>query len=342
MNLKHYVLACLCVFTLNCCKSQAEEIPPSRERINGVSLVASREKINASHIKHIDNVNANYTAVIPFGFMRSLDAAEVVYNIDRQWRGERVEGVKESINLLHDAGIKVMLKPQIWIWRGEFTGDMMMTSEANWKTLEKTYEGYILLYAEIAEELNVELFCIGTELYNFVNARPQYWRDLIAKVKTVYSGKLTYAENWDKVDKVDIWDNLDYIGSDAYYPISPSKTPTVKEAKQGWQHWKAELKTLSETFKKPILFTEFGYRSIDFSGKEPWRSNRVEGQVNLEAQVNLTQAVFEEFWREDWFAGGFIWKWFHNYDEVGGLENNRFTPQNKPAEKLIKQHYGKY
>ena len=30
------------------------------------------------------------------------------------------------------------------------------------------------------------------------------------------------------------------------------------------------------------------------------------------------QALFEEFWHEDWFAGGFVWKWFHNYDKSGG------------------------
>ena len=42
------------------------------------------------------------------------------------------------------------------------------------------------------------------------------------------------------------------------------------------------------------------------------------------------------------FAGGFIWKWFHNHSEVGGMQNNRFTPQNKPVEKLIKEHYQQY
>lgn len=342
MNLKHCLLACLCFWTFNSCKSQFEEILDDSEMINGISLVASRNNNTTEQIGHITNINANYSAVIPFGFLRSLDSPTVNYNIERQWLGERVAGVKHSINMLHEANIKVMLKPQIWIGGGDFTGDMKMTNEANWKTLEETYEAYILLYAEVAQEMNVELFCIGTELYNFVNARPDFWRQLISKVKTVYSGKLTYAENWDKVDKVSIWEDLDYIGSDAYYPISEAKTPTVDEARQGWQQWKTELKSLSDSFDRPVLFTEFGYRSLDFAGRKPWESNRVEGQVNHAAQVNLTQALFEEFWDEDWFAGGFIWKWFPNHEYVGGLDNNRFTPQNKPAEDLIKTHYAKY
>ena len=82
------------------------------------------------------------------------------------------------------------------------------------------------------------------------------------------------------------------------------------------------------------------YRSVDFTGKEPWNSDKVLGNVNLEAQKNGTQAIYNQFWKEDWFAGGFLWKWFHNHTEVGGEDNNRFTPQNKPTEGLIKQLYG--
>ena len=90
---------------------------------------------------------------------------------------------------------------------------------------------------------------------------------------------------------------------------------------------------------KPVLFTEYGYRSVDYSGKTPWISDRSMNQVNLEAQTNTTQALFETFWEEDWFAGGFIWKWFHKHDKVGGKENFMFTPQNKPAEALLRKQY---
>ena len=61
--------------------------------------------------------------------------------------------------------------------------------------------------------------------------------------------------------------------------------------------------------------------------------------VNLEAQNNTTKALFDTFWNEDWIAGGFIWKWFHNHEKSGGKEDNQFTPQNKPVEVLIKTQY---
>ena len=64
--------------------------------------------------------------------------------------------------------------------------------------------------------------------------------------------------------------------------------------------------------------------------------------VNLDAQTNATKALFDTVWKEDWFAGGYLWKWFINHEEVGGVENNQFTPQNKPVEEILKVHYGKY
>ena len=63
-------------------------------------------------------------------------------------------------------------------------------------------------------------------------------------------------------------------------------------------------------------------------------------EVNMEAQLNATHALFDEFWDEDWFAGGFIWKWFHNHDKAGGDNDNQFTPQNKPVEGIVRKYYG--
>ena len=87
------------------------------------------------------------------------------------------------------------------------------------------------------------------------------------------------------------------------------------------------------------MFTEFGYRSVNFTAKEPWVFNRVVGNINLQNQVNGIEAIYKEFWKEDWFAGGFVWKWFVNHKNAGGKDNNRFTPQNKPAEKVLARLY---
>jgi hypothetical protein len=312
------------------------------EKINGVSFVASRDAINEEHVNPVVNIHSNYASLMPFGFIKDLAHPEVVFNTERQWLGERVDGIKQYAGELRIKGVKIMIKPQIWVWRGEFTGFVKMNNEEDWKTLETSYSRFILEYAQVAQDLNVEIFCIGTELENFIDARPNYWKQLIKNIKKIYKGKLTYAANWNEYDRTPFWNDLDYVGIDAYFPVSDLKTPTLEDCKKGWEKHKPVIQKFYETHQKPILFTEFGYRSVDFSGKEPWKVDRDMGNVNLEAQTITTRSLFNEFWHEPWFAGGFIWKWFHDYKNAGGLDDTRFTPQNKPVESLIKQYYALY
>lgn len=332
LAIKFIILSFFGAIAFSCAQEQ--------EVINGVSFVASRNPTNQEQIDPVLGVNANYAAVMPFGFIRSLDNPNIIHNTERQWYGETREGAQQYINMLHKNGIKVMVKPQIWVWRGEFTGYMKMSTEEDWKILEDSYRDFILEYAQLAAQTKAEMFCIGTELEQFIMNRQEYWNKLIADIKAVYKGKLTYAANWDEYKRVPFWEALDYIGVDAYFPVSESKTPTVEEARAGWQRWKDELAGVSARADKPIIFTEYGYRSVDFSGKEPWRSDRSMNQVNLEAQTNTITALYQEVWSEPWFAGGFVWKWFTHDANVGGSDNTQFTPQNKPAENVIQQYYG--
>ncbi|MEZ4794568.1 MAG: glycoside hydrolase [Flavobacteriaceae bacterium] len=326
------VLVVFCFVVVGC-----EE--KSSQKINGISLVATPEAVIQEHINSITNVHANFAAVMPFGFIRSLNDPEIVFNTDRQWFGETAPGAKQAIEMLHKNHIEVLLKPQLWIWRGEFTGHLSMEDEAAWKVLEESYRDFIMTFAYLAEEQKVSVFCIGTELEQFVANRPLFWKDLIREIRSIYHGKLTYAANWDEYKRLDLWDDLDFIGVDAYFPISDEKTPTAEAAQKNWDSWKLEMQGVSEKFEKPILFTEFGYRSVDYAGKEPWRSDREMEGVNFEAQSNLLEALFEAVWTEPWFAGGFLWKWHPNEGAGRHRDDTQFSPQNKPALEKVEHYY---
>ncbi len=315
------------------------EIPV--RKINGISLVASRDSLSPKQITPLIEINANAVALMPYAFMRGKDKPELIYDIDRQWFGERTEGIEHSISLLKKQNLRLMMKPHIWLRNGDFTGDLSFESETDWEIFESSYRDYILLYAKIAEKHHFEILCIGTELFNFVKERPVFWKELISDVKKIYKGKLVYAENWDKVEKVDIWQHLDLIGVDAYFPISESGSPSEAEMSDGWQEHKSMLEGLSSKYNKHILFTEYGYRNIDYAVKEPWNSERNISETNHNLQARALKVLYEEFWDQNWFAGGFLWKW-HQHEDSGGLDNNRFTPQNKPAEKIVREYYKKF
>ncbi|MFH6603497.1 glycoside hydrolase family 113 [Maribacter algicola] len=330
--MKKIALLILCILQFSCSGQGVG-------KINGVSFVASREEVAQGHIDEVVKVNANHAAIMPFGFIRDVDSPNIVFDTDRQWFGETKRGALQYIEMLHKNGIKVMLKPHIWISHGEFTGTMAMKSEESWQALEASYEKFILNYAQTAQEADADIFCIGTELEQFVKNRPGYWKRLIRKIREIYKGKLTYAANWDEYARTPFWEDLDYIGIDAYFPLSEEITPSIGQLKLGWKPWKEKIAALSDEKNRPVLFTEYGYRSMDYTAKKPWLVDLHDEKVNLVAQANALTAIFEEFWKEDWFAGGYVWKWFIRHKEVGGDQNNRFTPQNKPAQEVLSRYY---
>jgi hypothetical protein len=306
-------------------------------KMNGISLVGTRNLISESDIKPVLNLSANWITVMPFAFIPK-GSAKVQYNQNFQWSGETVKGIKHTVELAKKSNLKVLLKPHIWMHYG-WIGDFTISNDSDWKQFEESYTKYILEFANLAASLNVEVFCIGVELKRIVIDRPRFFLTLIKKVREVYSGKLTYAANWDNYQNVSFWKALDFIGIDAYFPVSESKTPSYQSCYIGWKSHFETIKKLSTSINKKVIFTEFGYRNIDFTGKEPWNEN-ANDTFNSIAQVNSYRAIFARFWGEDWFAGGFLWKWFPNHQDTGGTSNNRFTPQNKPVENTIKVFYG--
>ena len=312
----------------------------SAQKINGLSFVASNNPISIEAIEPVLNINANWVAVMPFGFLKSEHDTEIIYNSKRQWWGETKVGAAKTIQAFQNQKIKVMLKPQIWIPNGGFTGNIIMNSDADWRILEKNYERFILDYAQLAADNNVAIFCIGTELHNFVLMRTSYWKLLIVKIKDIFKGKITYAENWDTFDKVPFLAALDYIGIDAYFPLSSEKSPSLKTLINAWNPIKKRIKLLSNSYNKPILFTEFGYQSKDFATDKPW-DHSANQKVNLELQAVGLQSFFMQFWNEKWCSGGFLWKWYDGHDAAGGLSNTDYTVQNKPAQELVSNRFKK-
>lgn len=333
-----HFLALLLAINFGCSQQQ----PMSRaEKINGVSFVSPPNVISDSLVLiPKDKVNANWLSLMPFGFLTN-NSPTVNYNVDWQWWGEKSAGIISMIRMAKKGNYHIMLKPQLWIHHGAFTGHLSFEKESDWKLLESSYKDFILEFARIAELEKLDLFCLGTELEAFVTQRPEYWETLIHEVRMIYSGKITYAANWDEFERNNLWDQLDFIGVDAYFPISKKERPTVKDIKLSWDDISLNLKATSEKYSKPILFTEYGIRSKVGGAIQPWESNP-SGDVNLDLQANFYSALFETIWKEDFFAGGFLWKWFPDHGKAGGSKNNGFTPQNKKAEKIINEFYGLY
>jgi hypothetical protein len=309
------------------------------EKMNGLSFVAPVRPMKGHAYDEVVNTNANWVTLIPYGYGNG-DEPQLRWNVDWQWWGEKSSGVKKCVLMAQEQKLKVMVKPQIWFRHGSYTGDLSFDSDAEWELFENSFEGFILEFAEVAEVAKAEAFCLGTEWRNFVKVRPDFWKQLIEKVRKTFSGTLTYAANWDDYQAFPHWLALDLIGIDAYFPLSSADHPTEKELFDGWEPHFNAIKTLSQQTGKPICFTEWGYRSTVKNASEPWDSGKGQA-VDMQNQVNAYNATFKRFWNEEWFAGGFIWKWFSKHSESGGSSDNKFTPQNKPAQQTLTEWFGK-
>ena len=315
-------------------------VPRSERKINGLTFVAPPEPFSQNPMPAVKAVGAGWIAVVPYAFSRPGTPNVQYHESGGQWWGEQPAGVRETIRLAHEAGVRVMLKPQVWIPRG-WTGALDFASDEDWASWEAAYERYILRFAALADSTGVDMFCIGTEFRTSIEKRPQFWNALILKIKAVYKGKLTYSSNWDDWDKVPFWSELDYIGLGGYFPLIQESTPGVDNLKTAWRPIRDRLKTFSRQQGKPVLFTEFGYLSVDSCGWRNWELERgVESRnINEQAQANCYEAIFSTFQPEDWWAGSFVWKWFPNMRGHEGYPERDYTPQGKKGEATLRKWY---
>jgi len=225
-----------------------------------------------------------------------------------------------------------------------------MESEGMWQQWFRYYEGFILHYAQLAESSDIPLFCIGTELSE-ATKRTDDWVRLIRCIRIIYSGELTYAANWDReYEEIQFWDQLDYIGIQAYFPLTEKENPTVSDLISGWQPHVQSIERIQRKYNKPVIFTEIGYKNSSDAATKPWSwpGSDFKPQLSFDAQANAFEAFYQTIWAKPWFKGAYIWKWTPvNIDDIDADEYEReraavveFSPQFTPAMSIIKKWYG--
>ena len=181
------------------------------------------------------------------------------------------ESLKHAITTAHSLGLKVMLKPMVEavereetllypVWRGE------IQPSDEWF---ESYSAFINFFAEFAEQNDVELFSVGCE-YKATTGEKEQWETVIQGVRERYSGPIVYSADWTNYQNIEWWDSVDYVGIDAYFPLSVLKyDPAFDELKNAWINYADEIEAWLSTANKPVILTEIGYRSGDGTSMVP-------------------------------------------------------------------------
>jgi hypothetical protein len=290
-------------------------------------------------IQKMRSIGTDWISVTPFGYLENRNQPSP-FHYSFGAGAESDESLVAAATYAREVGMRVMLKPHVLMSGGDWgwPGEIDMKTEENWQQFFKHYYSWIRHYAVLAEMYDFDLFCIGVE---FMHATPNHeaeWRAMIKKIRQLYSGPLVYAANWYKeFEGIAFWDALDYIGLNLYYPLSEKDAATVADLKKGMSVGMPVVERVVKKYNKPLILTEVGFTSTAAPWKAPHERNR-NAPISLEDQARCYQAILESFWDKEWFYGFYWWKW-PTYLEYGGLTNNDFTPNGKPAEKVVAEWY---
>ncbi len=297
----------------------------------------------------LKGTGANWLSLNIAVYQDTIESTEI--SLDTSWIGKDGKSIAltpsdEEIEFViaraHEDGLKVMLKPYIApktylsdpkIWHGLI--GTKFTTESQWTSWFQSYTVFILHYAALAQKCRADQLCIGTELSG-TDHRTGDWQKVVQAVRGVCSVPLVYASHFPRAESIEWWNELDYIGVNAYYPLTGLKNPTVAELKQGWQQHIEALERLHRKWGRPILFTEIGYPSVEGANRQPWGMD-AKANSDLEGQKNLYTAFFEAVYTKPWLHGVYWWVWFWNLD-LPDLELN-FPPHGKPAEEVLRKWY---
>jgi hypothetical protein len=312
-------------------------------KMRGVSLVAGRRLPEEALLPLIRD-NVEWISVSPFGWQERLDGTRVESNGDAGYWSESDSGVIALTRMAHERGLRVALKPHLWVTGGGGGGTKLAEidpgSPEGWRAWFDSYGAFLLRYADLAEHAGVDLFVVGAELTRATTRHPDEWRALIAATRGHYRGPLTYAANWyEEAEGIEFWDALDYIGVQAYYPLTKAGDSGPGALARGWAEPMATLERLHRRWGKKILFTEVGWKSTADSAVRPWEwtehSSQIMARISSRAQADAYEAFFDQVWPKPWFAGAYFWKWYGRHERAGGADDPDFTPQNKPAEAIL-------
>lgn len=281
---------------------------------------------------------ADWVSIAPGWYQATHDASGIRPDPTRTPPDDDLHSL---IDRAHAAGLRVMLKPFVDSDDGVWRGEVRPVNPSAW------FADYTLMthhYADVAESSGADLFCLGTDLGFSEAALATEWRSLIADLRRRFSKPLTYAASHAPAaglggyTDVPFWDDLDFIGVNAYFPLADRLISHAQLA-DAWNVWLEEIESwrADRNLDRPIIFTELGYRSSATAAIQPRVADPVKPhEVDPDLQANLYTAFFGLPYRRESLHGVFWWRW--DPDTTNG-QDSTFAPNGKPAEAVLRRAY---
>lgn len=271
--------------------------------------------------------------------MERFDSAEIV---DHPTSSPTETSLRRTFRQARIRGLRVMFFPTInlrdeadnaeW-WRGNIR-------PKDWQAWWRNYTAFNVRLATLAQEGGVEWYSIGTEMAS-THPFPEQWCALVAGVRKVYSGKVTYSVNFDSHDSFTFGKCLDVIGMNTYDPIAKyDEYPRPEQVRDAWWWIVNKARTLTARFGKPVMITEVGYPSVAHAHVGPW-DFRTGKPLDLDLQKELVHGAFDVL--RNWSDGEAVFYYLYgenlNQKPIGGPRDRTYAIWDKPVEKVVLDYF---
>jgi hypothetical protein len=256
--------------------------------------------------------------------------------------------LRQLIRDAHAVGLKVYMIPFVnpINWSSENPKGKGDLEPSNLTAFFNSYISYIEHYGTIAEEENVELFGLGSEMDTLTMPnlpqngginKTEAWYDVIAHARAVYNGNLTYSvscftQEYNNPANIKFWDRLDIIGFEWYVPFTANVTAEFAEILAGAEWVIANfILPLSTQYGKPVIFTEVGFEAKPHSWTRSYAGTSDEGVDRVAAMI-CYEALFQAIQDVPEILGLFVFTWtlgpqsVFNWIDIHNGNEVRYTP----------------
>lgn len=285
----------------------------------------------AAQLDHLAQLHVNSVAFV-FPIYQASWTATTVYSDPVSTPS--TSNMRTFIRAAHQRHIRVLLRPLLdeasLHTAGKWRGQIAPSSTGAWFA---SYTNLVMGYAQLAQAENVEIIDIGTEL-DSLQSSTQQWLNLIASVRGVYHGQLTYSANWAIWYPSFGW-ALDFLSVDAFFPLAVPVNASQQQLVAAWGQWVARANGFGYSYGKHVVFTELGTTAEVGSFQQPWLWSHGTG-ISMEAQRLYYAAACQALKGR---IGGMYW-WEYLLDPVpSATADPGFDPQGKPADLEIGRCY---
>lgn len=286
-------------------------------------------------------LGATWVSLTPFGRVADLkgNGVDLVFEAPHL---ENRRAVLGAIAQAHARGLRVMLVPHLWVESGEWRALIDPGDDAGWARWAASYRSFLLTWARVAAEGGAEMLSVGVELRSWVTtARAESFKALIEEVRRVYPGLLTYSANWDDVDQTLIFDDLDLIGINAFYPLAEREGASLDELLAGGRRVAAQVEQVARAWGKPVVLTEIGYTTRRDPALRPWEwpDGMKDVVIDQLDQAKAYLGIIAPFLDARFCAGFFVWRYYADPEDVSQEAEWGFSPRGKLAELVLRDAF---